>query len=295
MVEFRLFRFLIEKNLYSSDLSRRDILSLVIQSRPKSRFTSNRVDAEWVITNIDTIDNESIKFFFGKNHEIQISQMNQSGDIVSRFEDDVPHSIIYLDLETGLGAIQLNSAVASTALAVSKKLNILLHNSELARQEYNVRIMIRPVRIGIDFVEKMSKAYLLTMIEAEYRKPNPPDSFRMVQQPVQNYLQELDGDTAKLKYQGDNLRREPAVEMAATAMRTGSFVRASIKEFSDTPTRIIRSTEEDIASFYIEEEVLLGENGDRTALERMRRALDESSSVLRIQSENRNYNDIETQ
>jgi len=246
VIEFRIFQFLLEKTLYSPNIERPALLSLLIKSRPRSRFLSNKVDAEWIISNVDDIGSDSLKFFLGKKNDIEISQLNQAGDIVEKPEEDIPHAIVYLHLPTGVGAIELNSEVAATSLAISKRLQILLASSGVV-QDLAITIKVNPLRVSTDFTSRISDAFRLVMIQANYGKPNPPDALRRVQQPVQSFLSELNGDTAKVKFTGENLEKEPALDLATTAMRTSNIVSAKIQDTPDSPLETINSIEQDIA------------------------------------------------
>jgi hypothetical protein len=294
VIEFRLFRFVVEKSIFSPNTQPSQVLSIVVKSKPRSRFLSNKVDAEWIVSNVDDINFEAIKFFLGRRLEIELSQLDGQGDIVNRAENDIPHSRIFLHLPTGLGAIELNSEVASTSLAISKRIEILLNGSGVA-QELRLRINVRPVRVATDFTRRLSEAFRLLFIEATYSKPNPPDSFRLVQQPVQNYLADLDGNSAKVKFAGENLQREPAVDLATSAIRTGNIVKAKIQSSSETPVETITSFEEEIAKFYIEEELLLGEEGDVLVVNQMRETLDISAPVGGIVNANQDQGNQQPQ
>jgi len=268
VIEFRIFQFLLEKTLYSPNIERPALLSLLIKSRPRSRFLSNKVDAEWIISNVDDIGSDSLKFFLGKKNDIEISQLNQAGDIVEKPEEDIPHAIVYLHLPTGVGAIELNSEVAATSLAISKRLQILLASSGVV-QDLAITIKVNPLRVSTDFTSRISDAFRLVMIQANYGKPNPPDALRRVQQPVQSFLSELNGDTAKVKFTGENLEKEPALDLATTAMRTSNIVSAKIQDTPDSPLETINSIEQDIAKLNIENDILLREDGDEEVIRRM--------------------------
>lgn len=226
---FNLYRVRLFKNPQISlweGLDRTEALRLSLFSKPSIQ---GRGANQWHIGNVEAISDRAIAFRFGRESPSTKESFDPiRHDFRQQDEPVGPSSSAIIDLPLGVISIAMRSSLAPTPEGIGKRLEALLQQSG-PLQESGYSLRVDPIYDPTEFLEKLASAYRITSFWVSFRRPNPIDALRWLQEPLQNALQEAEGQKGVMAMEGEALNSHTLIPISKAFSATGDDVKAKIQ------------------------------------------------------------------
>lgn len=226
---FELFRVKVQKksqsSLLRSKMPNAEILAKAVGEHPSLSFRS---DYKWHLGNVEAFGSHRYFFVIGREAPTALEHYDdRSKDFNTQEVDAATTSYVALDSELGLAAIQRNSQLAPKAVNLAGKLESLLNESKISRDQA-VRIEVAQIADPTDLLTVLSTAYNITRFSMTVRKPNPIDADDF-QKPFERLVEKVNGDKGRAILEGRNLASEPIRDLARATAASGETAEARVK------------------------------------------------------------------
>ncbi|EFL52034.1 hypothetical protein DesfrDRAFT_1203 [Solidesulfovibrio fructosivorans JJ]] len=250
-----------QKTLF--ELDRGKLLLEIIKLRPSAYV---RKGIEWIMANTEEIDDKSVFFKFGRLTTKSRDKYDPTHRLFIETEDDIVESTkcLYDSFNQVLAIEKCSATPLPTTLA--KYIMYIINNfSEgplfqyLKKDEQNFfklcRCQVDPIPNPIDFIEHLSSAFKITEFDVTFFRKNPFDFNEMLEKPLQNFLEETDGETSTAGVRSEEgLKSQPLIELTHAAAATGSDASARVQKTPELRSEKIQlKSKFNIANIDIEE------------------------------------------
>ena len=262
--------------LFSQDISRREFITKLIQSKPSQELRSGYI---WHIGNVKDIGEDGMTFAVGRTTiASQEKYDEETGDFVEVDDEQSPFTYVAYDKKISVIAITPKSKLAPTTKGIARNIEKLL-NADLYTKENEIRIELKEIPDPEGFITQIHSAYAVVGFKMEFGEPNPFDVEKDFHKPMESLLSESGGDKGATSVSGRDLERDVLEILARSVASVGNDASARIRKIEgDRP--ITRHMKGDPATFLVDEFGIPEQAADilvklRNTYRRIRRSFDD--------------------
>lgn len=240
--QFFLFRIKViggdQPSMFEDEQVPSTIITKLVRSKPSVQLRQGHT---WHIGNVTSVEGLGLFFALGRTTSSTVERYNQdTQDFVEEDFEASPYTYILFDIDYQILAIAHKQKLSLTAKSTANQLSKLLNDVLNLGTPTDRRIEISTISDPSSFLTTMLEAYAVKRLTFEFGRPNPWDADRDIQQPLQSYLRQIEGDKGATTVEGSDLNRSTAEEIIKATAATGNDAKARIKKSADSGVTTIK-------------------------------------------------------
>ncbi len=217
---------------FSSDDDPSDIVKRSFLARPTAKVPRGAV---WHIGNTSTLKGGEVFFALGREIVVRAHEFdNRLREFREIEQSQAPFTVGVFDPRTQVAGILVRQNVSMNAREVAGKIQILLEEVGIARQN-NREIVVDFIPDPTGFIASLESAHRITRFEFEFSPPNPPGDNKYIRQPLKNFAQRTGAEEGKVSIRGDALEKQELVDLTRDIAAAGDNATATIQAKSRSP------------------------------------------------------------
>ena len=243
MLQFQLFRLNVQWSyaLFEEDItSINGLLKAMIAERPSLEL---RNGVEWHVGNVQTLEENVLQFAIGKLTKSLRPQFDEvAQDFVEQEFEEAPYTVAFLDQSLEVLAIAHKSKLGNTTSSIAKRLEKLMQGTVTAGR-YEVSVKIDPIANPNAFLDLLHSAHAVEKFKVSFGLPNPWDTNKDINEPLEKALRDLDGKNGNVEFSGEHLDVEKLEDITRSAAATSQSASARMRITPGSP-RVTRKLSE---------------------------------------------------
>jgi len=236
------------RNLFAELMDRPEFLRQAVAALPTGRAWRGM---RWHIGNVEPIDPAGLYFRIGREAVKKVSVLDRdTGNFEETEFSNAPYTHALLDVNTGVGGIARNSALAPTTVAIARRLAQVLAASAVAKEQ-GVSISVSAIKDPGQFLEVLASAHSVKSFTFTSQRRNPFDTDALFIKPLEKLVEQADGERGKTVVSGTDLNREPLAAIARSVAATGDEARARL-QVQPGSVPVVRTLRGDSASVVVD-------------------------------------------
>ena len=242
MPQFFLFRIKViggnQLSMFEDERTPSTIITRLIRSRPSVQLRQGHT---WHIGNVTSVEGLGLFFALGRTTSSTVERYNEdTQDFVQEDFEASPYTYVLFDIDYQVLAIAYKQKLSPTARSTANQLSKLLNDVLNFGTPTGRKIEISTISDPSSFLTNMLEAYAVKRLTFEFGSPNPWDANKDIQQPLQNYLRQIEGEKGSTTVEGGDLNRNTAEEIVKATAATGNDAKAKIKRSAESGVTTIR-------------------------------------------------------
>jgi hypothetical protein len=237
MLTFQLFRIKIyypDQALIFGTPDRSEMLRKAIHARPSAEL---RKGYNWHIGNVEDISKDAIYFALGRTTRSHVELFNETtGNFALQEFAASPYTHVVVDFSTQVCAIASKSRLAPSQSGIARNLGRLIGGSAEIKSS-DAKVEIPAINDPEGFIDYLRSAAQIIQFSVDFGRPNPWDTERDFQQPMQNLLQSTQAEEGKTIIKGSGLNADRLEELTRSVAATGNNAEARIRESMESRPR----------------------------------------------------------
>jgi hypothetical protein len=215
-----------QSELFGEDLQHGSILRAAIQDRPSAEL---RQGYTWHIGNVETIGERDLYFALGRTTRSSVERFDEErGNFVIEEFETAPYTHVLADMENQVFALAAKTRLAPSVPGIARQLEKLLGTSNTMTR-LRATIEVSELKDPEDFLAHIRSAYAVEKFDFSFSRPNPWDVNEDFVQPLERYLEAVDGLGGTASVRGTDLNRQTIEDVARSAAASGDSASAKIR------------------------------------------------------------------
>ena len=237
MTTFVLYRLKVEilpleERTISGDLSqfRRESILEAIEEKPT---IESKNAPTWHIGQIDKLSEDAVFFAFGKVTKATRDLYDRGkGIFIEESIEEAPHTHVAVDLKYQVCAIAKTAKITGKMSSIATNLVKLLNASKVTGKKHII-FTLSEIRDPEEFIKLLKNAERITSFAMSFSSPNPFDTERDFQKPMEKLAQATKAKRGKVSINGEYLETETLEELTHSGASSGSEITARIQTKDD--------------------------------------------------------------
>lgn len=258
-------------NIFAHDRNIDQILSDCLESALKY---SNDKAVKWKVGDLEKIDDTGYYLRIGKLTNLVINNY-QNSSFTEKQQISSPYTDIYIDVKTEVVAIAKNLKLSSKTSTVANRFKDLLAKNDVIEAK-GISFQIDPIRETNAFIEFLNSSDSILKFTFDVSRPNHFDAETNLIKPVEEAVQDMSADKAKISISGSDLDQKLLTEMTKKVAASGNSVSARAKKYKESKPETRRLADDNVEIEFNDHSSL--KDDKKILLDIMRNKYDELSS-----------------